>query len=70
MGRTQDLNAVDPGDLIDPADIDWREADDGTVLAASKAGIPQAVEEAARRNGRAVDIHKAVTEHRARRRGR
>lgn len=37
-------------DLIDPNEVDWSEADDGSVFQAAKAGIPAAVEEQARRD--------------------
>lgn len=37
-------------DDIDPRLENWREADDASVWYAAQAGIPQAVEEAARRN--------------------
>lgn len=64
MGDSQ----VDPGDLIDPADVDWSAAEDTLVWQAALAGVPQAVAEAARRNDtRPSKARQAVADYRAKR---
>ncbi len=68
MGSAQ----VDPGDLIDPADIDWEQMDDADVWHAMRAGVPQAIAEAERRDRgeRSTKVREEVAAYRASRRAR
>ncbi len=59
-------------DNIDPADIDWEQMDDADVWHAYRAGIPQAVAEAERRDRgeRSSKVREEVAAYRASRRAR
>lgn len=46
--------------LLDPTDINWRNADDSTVFYAARDGVPQAQAEMRRREGLPQDIAQAV----------